>query len=529
MARVFAQSEVGKLLVDEQERLAWADQVVAKTAKVLRENLRAMCPEEGEDLHVIERRVRTLLRAAGEVLMEACANRAADALPRPVCCGHPMHRAHRRARVVQGAMGGWALTRTEYVCDPCGRRCVPGDERLGFGSGQYSHLMAELTCRAGAEIPSFERAADLMGQALGLPVCADTLGRTCEAVGSVAEEEQQQATALARQLLTEPAAEVPPAEALPPHLALVRRALCRAETPALTADTTADGAATAATPSPDPTAVPVPAPFTLLLGVDATKAQADKVWRDVKVGVVAPLGPEQSPPKREGQHPRLVLGPRHYCAAIEDAQAFFYRLVVLLVWAGWRRSDPVRLVLTGDGGTWIWNYVERLRQLGVEVVEILDIYHAREHLWEVAHAVLGTGVRAHQWGQEMATVLKEKGPDPVLQALQALRPRGHNQKETVRKAIDYFTVNLARMDYPAYAACGLPLGSGIVESSCRLVSGLRVKQPGMRWSLSGVQAILSLRALHLSQTRAWDDFWRRKPLLRRHPIATLTRTDDRCA
>ena len=99
----------------------------------------------------------------------------------------------------------------------------------------------------------------------------------------------------------------------------------------------------------------------------------------------------------------------------------------------------------------------------------------------------------------------------------------------VRKAIEDFTVNKARMDYPAYAASGLPLGSGIVESSCRLVSGLRVKQPGMRWSLSGVQAILSLRALHLSQTSAWDAFWRRKPLLRRPRIATLTRTPGRCA
>ena len=396
MDRVFAQSEVGKLGFDEQGRLAWADQVVATTAEVLRNNLLATRPEEGADLHVIERRVRTVLRAAGEVLMEACANRAADALPRPVCCGHPMRRAHRRARAVQGAVGDWMVMRTEYVCDDCGRRCVPADERLGVGSGQYSPLMAELVCCAGAEIPSFERAADLMGQALGLPVCADTLGRTCEAVGSVAEEEQRQATALARQLLTEPDAEVPPVEDLPPHLALVHRALCRAETPALTADTAADGAVSAAPPSPDPAAVPAPAPFTLLLGVDATKAQADKVWRDVKVGVVAPLGPEQVPPQREGQHPRLVLGPRHYCAAIEDTHAFFYRLVVLLAWAGWRLSEPLRLVLTGDGGTWIWNYVERLRQLGVEVVEILDIYHAREHLWEVAHAVLGTGVRGHQ-------------------------------------------------------------------------------------------------------------------------------------
>ena len=111
MDRVFAQSEVGKLGFDEQGRLAWADQVVATTAEVLRNNLLATRPEEGEDLHVIERRVRTVLRAAGEVLMEACANRAADALPRPVCCGHPMHRAHRRARAVQGAVGDWMVMR----------------------------------------------------------------------------------------------------------------------------------------------------------------------------------------------------------------------------------------------------------------------------------------------------------------------------------------------------------------------------------------------------------------------------------
>ncbi len=109
--------------------------------------------------------------------------------------------------------------------------------------------------------------------------------------------------ALARQRLTEPAAEVPPIEDLPPHLALVHRALCRAESPADTADTAADGDATSATLSPDPAAVPPPAPFTRLLGVDASKAQADKVWRDVKVEVVAPLGPEPVPPSARGSTP----------------------------------------------------------------------------------------------------------------------------------------------------------------------------------------------------------------------------------
>ena len=160
----------------------------------------------------------------------------------------------------------------------------------------------------------------------------------------------------------------------------------------------------------------------------------------------------------------------------------------MLITAGWRRGQPLRLILVGDGGPWIWGLADRLQQLGIEVLQILDIYHAREHIWKVAHQVLGSGLKAHQWADTLSTALKDQGAAPVLQALRRLHPRRPNGKDEVRKAIDYFTLNADRMHYTQYAAAGLPLGSGIVESSCRLVSGLRVKQPGMRWSLPGVQA-----------------------------------------
>ncbi|MCL6597097.1 MAG: hypothetical protein K6V73_12975 [Firmicutes bacterium] len=94
----------------------------------------------------------------------------------------------------------------------------------------------------------------------------------------------------------------------------------------------------------------------------------------------------------------------------------------------------------------------------------------------------------------------------------------------MRKAIDYFTVNAGRMDYPTYAAHHWPMGSGIVESTCRLVSNLRVKEPGMRWSEARVQAILSLRALCLSQGEWWTEFFRRQPHRRRPPVTSLTRS-----
>jgi hypothetical protein len=70
---------------------------------------------------------------------------------------------------------------------------------------------------------------------------------------------------------------------------------------------------------------------------------------------------------------------------------------------------------------------------------------------------------------------------PVLAALDFLCPRRHRQKALVRKTIDYFTINAVRRDDPAYRAQGFPIASGIVASVCRLVSALRIKQPGMRW------------------------------------------------
>ena len=78
------------------------------------------------------------------------------------------------------------------------------------------------------------------------------------------------------------------------------------------------------------------------------------------------------------------------------------------------------------------------------------------------------------------------------------------------------------MDYPTYAARGWPLGSGIVESTCRLVSNLRTKQPGMRWSHGGVQEILTLRSLRLSGYDSWDNFFATAPQTRRPPVRTLT-------
>jgi len=66
---------------------------------------------------------------------------------------------------------------------------------------------------------------------------------------------------------------------------------------------------------------------------------------------------------------------------------------------------------------WIWARADRLRGEAVDVTEILDIYHIREHIWTVAHAVLGTGARSRESGESLAGAVLEHGAAPVLEAL----------------------------------------------------------------------------------------------------------------
>lgn len=165
-----------------------------------------------------------------------------------------------------------------------------------------------------------------------------------------------------------------------------------------------------------------------------------------------------------------------------------------------------RVVVLGDGAAWIWERAAAFLGIGgVEVIEIVGIYHAYGYLWAVGHAVFGVGSpQAAAWVEPLKERLYEHGAAPVLAALAALTPATPEAAEAHQAAVSYFTPHAARMDYPRFVAAHLPIGSGAVESSCKCVVEARAKQAGMRWSTAGVQHVASLRALHRSGR--WDAF-----------------------
>src|SRR2546421_273225 len=188
-------------------------------------------------------------------------------------------------------------------------------------------------------------------------------------------------------------------------------------------------------------------------------------------------------------------------------------------------QGAVDVVVPVDGAEWIWKRAAHfVGGPGITVVEIVDIYHAYDHLWAVGRALWDTPEAVSAWVEPLKDALYTQGAPAVLAALDAVVP-SEAAADLVRTTRAYFADNAARMDYPRFVAQQLPIGSGAVESLCKSLIEARLKQAGMRWTPAGAQAIATLRAVQASGQ--WDAFWATHPVrthLRLCPPARPRRT-----
>ena len=139
-------------------------------------------------------------------------------------------------------------------------------------------------------------------------------------------------------------------------------------------------------------------------------------------------------------------------------------------------------------------------------VEIVDLYHAREHLYELCKVLLPEDQRKRIRLKKRFKGLLDKGKiEKIITEAQVLMPRSGRRRVAVLKQIGYFRNNAARMRYGHYRAQGLFVGSGVVEAGCKTVIGKRLKQSGMEWTVRGANAIIALRCCHLS--RRMEEFY----------------------
>lgn len=380
----------------------------------------------------------------------------------PCPCGRQARFVGYRERWVHSRAGEGRVRRAYYHCAACQTGQIPWDQAQGLTERVWTPAVKALVAECCAQL-SYREAATFLARHCHLPLAESSLEAILLEVGArLRAEEDAQTTAVCQEAL--PIAPLDPAEPLP--------------------DTVQER---------------------LYVSVDAAKAHTGEEWHDIKVAVLYTGQPRTTDKPRTTPPPPLALEVppevrldgvevSRYVAAQEPVERFGQRLYTRAVASGCDRAQEV--VVLGDGAAWIWGLAQA--HFG-GCTEILDYYHACEHVWALSRSLYGVENRVGQrWAQQHCATLKAQGPRPLLRALRRKRARTPEAALAVQQALGYFTGHRQRMNYPAYRQRGLMIGSGPVEAACKVVVGQRLKQAGMRWSVAGADAMLAVRTTVLN-------------------------------
>ncbi|MGC2660532.1 MAG: hypothetical protein WA324_21465 [Bryobacteraceae bacterium] len=162
-------------------------------------------------------------------------------------------------------------------------------------------------------------------------------------------------------------------------------------------------------------------------------------------------------------------------------------------------------MIMGDGSHWIWNIANRHFPGAIQIV---DLYHARQHLWDLARKLYPADEVAQQrWLMHKLDWLENGKIEKLVSALHRLADTNMNSElvKTMRIEAEYFDGNRNRMRYPEFQKKRLFIGSGVIEAGCKTVIGSRLKQSGMFWTVRGANAIIALRCCRLSAK--FESYW----------------------
>lgn len=413
------------------------------------------------DLEAVEMAARSCVHQAGAAALAALLRQRSGHAATVACaCGGQARYHDHRPKQLLTVLGPVEFERAYYVCPRCHASHSPQDRELDVAGTECSPGVRRMVAAVGSE-DSFERGRQQLQLLAGLEITTKAVERQAEAIGADIAARQQDQIRRAKQLAL-PEVCVPPVPLLYIEM--------------------------------DGTGIPV---------VKAeTEGRPGKLegqpahTREVKLGCVfAQTGLDQ-----EGR-PVRDEGSTSYVAAIETAEEFGLRLYTEAWRRGW--SQARKKVVIGDGAVWIWNLAD---QHFPGAMQIVDLYHARQHLWDLSAQLFSTSQKARkQWIAGRLQQLEAGRIEALVKSLRQLRPSSAELAKWARNEAEYFQRNAERMRYPAFRAQGLFVGSGVVEAGCKEVIGSRLKRSGMFWTVRGANAILALRCCRLSGR--FEDYW----------------------
>lgn len=397
----------------------------------------------------IEATLRAALLADGRRLLEGLLAQ----VPVPVVASQPGQRCYRdRACEVLSVFGPVTLRR-DYYHPPGPEGGFPLDRALGIIGG-CTPGAARMLGRTAAQLP-FVESSQQVQELAGLTVDPSQIQRLVQRLGPAAQARLVE--------LPEPAAKAAPQFYV----------------------------------SIDGTGVPMVRPE--LEGRSGRGPDGQAKTREVKLAAFF----TQTTTDAEGQ-PLREPESTTYLASFLSSDEFGGQALQAARQRGLAKAGQV--IYLGDGAAWVW---EIARTCFPQAEQILDYYHASEHVASLAKAIYPDPGTAQNWTVRWQSLLYDSELDNLLADVRAVTTA--TPADEVQRELTYLERNRMRMDYRRYRARGWFIGSGVVEAGCKRVIGQRLKQSGMFWTEAGATAVLSLRCALLS-AGGWDCLWS-QPLL----------------
>jgi len=413
------------------------------------------------DLEAVEMLVRESMHRAGAMAVQRLLSVPGSQAHQVSCdCGQQARYHETRRKQILTMLGPVVYERAYYLCPSCHQGQSPRDRELDIVGTECSPGVRRMMAAVGSET-SFDKGRQQLHMLAGLEVTTKAVERHAEAIGTdiVGREEAKRDRAVQLEFPDILGAAVPVLyiEMDGTQLPMVRVEL--------------EGRA------------------------GRTPGQPART-REVKLGCVF----TQTTTDSEGRPVRDAASTT-YTGAIETAELFGRRLYVEAFERGWDRAK--KKVVLGDGAEWIWNIAD---QHFAGAIQIVDIWHAREHLWDIAAKLFPSDEKQRKrWDTTLIRKLNRGKIENVVGELRSLSTRKPELRDELRIQADYFERNRDRMRYPKFRNQSLFIGSGVIEAGCRTVIGSRLKQSGMFWTVRGANAIIALHCNRLSDK--FEDYW----------------------
>lgn len=432
----------------------------------MRRFLERASKEHGVDLESWEFGLRSVVLSAGARLLERLLEGVGSGRrgePVMCSCGSRMTSRGRREKRIKTVLGDISFNRSMFVCPSCGVSRFSGDELLDTMGTMFSPGVRRLIARAGQRDTFKEGRDDLLDFA-EIRVTAKDVERVAEGMGETVEEWQKKE-----------------------RLALVEgRQKPEVSEVILVLYVSYDGTG-------------VPIVRWELAGRKGKQPDGGSKTREVKLGCVftQTTVDDKGFPVRDDDSTTFV-------SAIENSGEFGERIYAEAVRRGLNNAQKV--VVIADGARYNW---EIAALHFPDAIQIVDLYHARQHLHNLCVLLVpGGGRDLTRLETRWRTMLDEGKVEEMIKEAKRRLPRDEERRDSVNKEIGYFRNNAHRMRYGDSREQGLFVGSGVVEAGCKTVVGKRLKQSGMEWTVRGANAIIALRCCHLSGRM--EDFWEQR-------------------